>query len=234
MILDSLWVPARFGVTSIAGSMSFFHEHRKLPNTYQPSLCKVSTRDRCYRRQWFNLLDHFGDMTFLSSYLSYPLSSFLGLEAYCLFKVFWHTGSLNFHWGTCAPSSCSLCPLSSSLQWTQPSFRFLSLQDWQNREFFLQRLWTLVPGHLSSHSALSSNGLFAPLTLWRLSVSLWPPVQTLGSCPASGAAWSSAMPPSLGRGRVINNNNNNMTFPSESLRLFRLRWACFYQCQKKI
>ena len=49
---------------------------------------------------------------------------------------------------------------------------FLSLQDWQNREFFLQRLWTLVPGHLSSHSALSSYGLFAPLTLWRLSVSL--------------------------------------------------------------
>ena len=64
------------------------------------------------------------------------------------------------------------CPLSSSLQWTQPSFRFLSLQDWQNRESFLQRLWTPVPGHLSSHSALSSYGLFAPLTLWRLFVSL--------------------------------------------------------------
>ena len=40
-----------------------------------------------------------------------------------------------------------------------------------------------VPGHLSSHSALSSYGLFAPLTLWRLSVSLRPLVQTLGSCP---------------------------------------------------
>ena len=50
--------------------------------------------------------------------------------------------------------------------------------------------------------------LFAPLTLWRLSVSLWPLVQTLGNFPASGALWSSAMPPSLGRGRVINNNNN--------------------------
>ena len=63
-------------------------------------------------------------------------------------------------------------------------------------------------GHLSSHSALSSYGLFAPLTLWRLSVSLLPLVQTLGSCPASVAPWSSAMPPSLGRGRVTNNNNN--------------------------
>ena len=36
---------------------------------------------------------------------------------------------------------CSLVMLAvSSLQWTRPSFRFLSLQDWQNREFFLQRL----------------------------------------------------------------------------------------------
>ena len=34
------------------------------------------------------------------------------------------------------------------------------------------------------------------------SVSLRPLVQTLGSCLASGAPWSSAMPPSLGRGRV--------------------------------
>ena len=63
-------------------------------------------------------------------------------------------------------------------------------------------------GHLSSHCALSSYGLFAPLTPWRLSVSVRPLVQTLGSCPASGAPWSSAMPPSLGRGRV---NNNNLT-----------------------
>ena len=33
----------------------------------------------------------------------------------------------------------------------------------------MQRLRTLVPGHLSSHSALSSYGLFAPLALWRFS-----------------------------------------------------------------
>ena len=63
-------------------------------------------------------------------------------------------------------------------------------------------------GHLSSHCALSSYGLFALLTLWQLSVSLRPLIQTLGSCPASGAPWSSAVPPSLGRGRVTNNNNN--------------------------
>ena len=69
-----------------------------------------------------------------------------------------------------------------------------------------QRLWTLVPGHLSSLSALSSYRLFAPLTLWRLSVSVRPLVQTLGSCPVFGAPWSPAMFPSLGRSRVKNND----------------------------
>ena len=84
-----------------------------------------------------------------------------------------------------------------------------SYYNWQNRESFLQRLRALVPGHLSSHSALSSYGLFAPLTLWQLSVSVRPLVQALRSCPASGAPWRSAMPLSLGRGRVTNSNYNN-------------------------
>ena len=38
-----------------------------------------------------------------------------------------YAGSLDFHQGTCAPSSCSLCSLSSTLQRTQLSVRFLSL-----------------------------------------------------------------------------------------------------------
>ena len=66
---------------------------------------------------------------------------------------------------------CALS-LSSMLQWTQPSIKLLSLQIWQNRESFLQHLQTLVPEHLSFHSALSSYGLLAPLALWRLFVSL--------------------------------------------------------------
>ena len=75
----------------------------------------------------------------------------------------------------------------------------------------------------SSHSALSSYGLFAPLTLWRLSVSLRPLVQTPGSCSASGAPWYSAMPPSLGRGRVNNNNNNNLNWSTtNNLTRFRI------------
>ena len=66
----------------------------------------------------------------------------------------------------------------------------------------MQRLRSPDAGHLSCDSALSSYGLFAPLALWRLFLSLRPLVQDLGSCLAYRAPWSSAMPPSLGRGRV--------------------------------
>ena len=58
----------------------------------------------------------------------------------------------------------------------------------------MQRLRTPVPGHFSPHSALPSYELFAPLALWRLSVSLQPLVQALMSCLASGDPWSSALP----------------------------------------
>ena len=49
-----------------------------------------------------------------------------------------------------------------------------------------------------------------------LFVSLRPLVQTLGSCQASGAPWSSAMPPFLVRGRVNNNNNKLTPRPAKS------------------
>ena len=71
----------------------------------------------------------------------------------------------------------------------------------------------------SSHSALSSYELFAPLALWRLSVSLRPLIQALGNCPASGAPWSSAMPPSIGRGRVTTTNNASSIKKSMPLNL---------------
>ena len=54
----------------------------------------------------------------------------------------------------------------------------------------LQCLWTLVPGHFSSRFALPSWGLFVPLILWQLSVSLQPLVQILG---LSGF-WGSMVP----------------------------------------
>ena len=77
----------------------------------------------------------------------------------------------------------------------------------------------------SSHSALSSYGLFAPLTLWRfslsLSLSLRPLVQTVGSCPACGAPWSSTMPPFPQRGGVINNNCFEMAYGFSSTRSTR-------------
>ena len=55
------------------------------------------------------------------------IHSFVRLEAYCLIKIFQHAGFLDFHQETCAPSSCSLCSLSSMLQRTQSSAKFLSL-----------------------------------------------------------------------------------------------------------
>ena len=81
---------------------------------------------------------------------------------------------------------------------------------------YLSRIGTIENPSCSAcgHSSQDTSDLIlhcpatdsVPLTLWRLSVSLQPLVQTLESCPASGAPWSSAMPPSLGRGRVIKNN----------------------------
>ena len=65
-------------------------------------------------------------------------------------------------------------------------------------------------GHLSQD--ISHLILHCPATdslrhsLFGDSVSLRPLVQTLGSCPASGAPWSSTMPPSFGRGQATNNS----------------------------
>ena len=61
-----------------------------------------------------------------------PLFFFLGLEAYCLIEIFGHACSLDFQRGTCAPSSRSLCALSSSLQRTPLTVKLLSLNKWQN------------------------------------------------------------------------------------------------------
>ena len=96
----------------------------------------------------------------------------------------------------------------------------------------MQRLRTLVQGYLSSHSAPSSYGLFAPIALLRLSVSLQPLVQALGSFAASGAPWSSTMPPSLGRGRVTTVTKKTAT-KSQVMRhsltgqLYILNWENF-------
>ena len=59
---------------------------------------------------------------------------------------------------------CALSCLFSNGR--SPTVEFLSHKNWQNRESFMQRLADVRPGHLSSHSALSSYGLFASLALW--------------------------------------------------------------------
>ena len=74
---------------------------------------------------------------------------------------------------------------------------------------FQKHLQTLVPGHHSSHSALSSYELFAPLALWRLPVFLRPLFQALESFLVSSGPWSFAMPPFFGRARVSTTSNEN-------------------------
>ena len=72
-------------------------------------------------------------------------------------------------------------------------------------------------GHSSQNTShlilncLCSYGLFAPLALWHLSVSVRPLVQAQESYPASGVPWSSAMPPSVKRGRIITTTTTSRT-----------------------
>ena len=77
-----------------------------------------------------------------------------------------------------------------------------SLQNWQNRESFLQRLRTFIPGHLSSHFALSSYERFCAgcsLVILCLFTSSGPGP---GGVARLLGLRSSTMPPSLGRSRV--------------------------------
>ena len=123
----------------------------------------------------------------LSSYLSYPLSSYLELEAYCLIEVFWHTGSLDFQRGICAPSSHTLCSLSSLVQWTS-----LLLGSYFSRIGRIENPSCSARGHSSqdtSHlilhcpAAHSLRPAHSLATLCLFTTSGPDP----GSCPASGA-----------------------------------------------
>ena len=58
------------------------------------------------------------------------------------------------------------------------------------------------PSQDISFCTVQLRTLGTPLALWQRSVSLEPLVQALGSCPASGALWSSAIPSSLKKGWV--------------------------------
>ena len=117
-----------------------------------------------------------------------------------------HQNSLTHRFPRFPPRNlCSLVMLAVSLYRLRCNGHSLLLGSYLSRIGRIDKPSCSACGH-SSHSALSSHELFAPLTVWRLSVSLRTLVQTLESCPASGAPWSSTMPPSLGRGRVINNN----------------------------
>ena len=78
-------------------------------------------------------------------------------------------GLLSISGRTCAFLSSSLLHLSPLMQ-LRPLHSVKHLSHWnkQNLELFMQLLLSFDPGHLSSHSTLSSSGLLAPLVLWQL------------------------------------------------------------------
>ena len=114
------------------------------------------------------LLAHSAIPCSLSPFVYHSDFFFLGLEAYSLIEVLRHTGSLDFHRGTCAPSSRSLCFLSSTLQRTQPTVKLLSLQDWQNPSCSTCVHSSQDSFHLILNCPATDS---APLVLGRLSVS---------------------------------------------------------------
>ena len=78
----------------------------------------------------------------------------------------------------------------------QLSVKLLSLQDWQNRN--PSRSASGHPSQDASHLILTVQLRTLRRSLFGNSLSVRSLVQALGSCPASGAPWSSAMPPSPG------------------------------------
>ena len=139
---------------------------------------------------------------------SLVVSLLLSLVSTLLFSrsggILSHRNSLThrFPRWSCAPSSCSLCPLSSSLQRTLPSVKLLSLKIGRIENPSCSARGH--PSHDTSHLILQCPAMdclgcllfgnfLSPCDFWS---------RPLGSCPASGAPWSSAMPSSLGRGRA--------------------------------
>ena len=122
---------------------------------------------------------------------------FSRLEVYCLIEVLLHTGSLNFYRGTSA--HCVLCRFYCHEHCLLLSSYRCRVGRIENPSCSACEHPSQDISHLILHCPAMDSALLA---LWRLSVSLRSLVQVLGSCPASGAPWLSAMPPSLGKGRV--------------------------------
>ena len=93
------------------------------------------------------------------------------------------------------------------------------------------RILPAAPANTLPRTPLISFCIFQLWTLCAVySLSLRPLVQTLGSFPASGFPWSSDMPPSLGRGRVINKNLVLKALISEKMSILSGEKWPIYSC----
>ena len=98
-----------------------------------------------------------------------------------------------------------LIPLSLTEVQVSPTLSLSLLMIWYSRQtaLFLFLLVRVAPAFLPTALSVALRPFYS------FRSRLWHPlVQTVDSCPAFGAPWFSAMPPSLGRGRVNNNNIN--------------------------
>ena len=141
------------------------------------------------------------------------LSSLISRIHSCLFSDWRHTVSLKF-FDTQVPSISTeelllLRHARCVLSRLRCNGHSLLLSSYLFRNGRIENPSGSTSGHLSQDT--SRLILHCPATdslcrslwqfLWQFSVSLRPLVQALGSCLASGVPWSSAMPPSLGRGQ---------------------------------
>ena len=137
---------------------------------------------------------------------SCPLQSFVVSFLFCLFLDWRHTVSSKLYNTEVSSIFIEELVISRHARGALSRFRCNGhsplLSSYLFRIYRIENFSCSACGHLSFHSTLSSYRLFVPLALL-----LRPLVQALESCTASGAPWSSAMPPSLGQKGSGNNNN---------------------------
>ena len=148
---------------------------------------------------------------YLHPLLSLVVSLLLSLVSTLLFSwtgcVLSHRNSLTHRFPRFPPRNlCSLVTLAMFFLVYAATDTAFWLSSYLSRIGRIENPSCSACGH--SSQGISYLILHCPTTdslrrsLFGDSVSLRSLVQALDSCPASGAPWSSAMPPSLGRGRV--------------------------------
>ena len=169
------------------------------------------------------------------SYLSYPTLSFFRLKAYCLIEILQHS---RFPWflmrNLCFFITLTVFFLVYAATDTAYCYALTSLGLAESRILPAAPADTRSRTPLISFCTVQLQTLCAACSLATLCLSR-PLIQALGSCPASGAPWSSAMLQSHRRGRVATTTiaviqNSSSCFGHQTLWIEKLGTAT---CNKK-